>query len=119
MTTTDGCHDRAACSGSYLDGELDGPQLIDIGEHVAVCEPCREQTQLLRAMRGSLNRRKKNCVRSFRPIITSGRTSWFEGARVAGWPAAPSRRPSAFRREATCSYNAWLRPSRRAATEDR
>ena len=56
MTTTDGCHDRGRMLGSYLDGELDGPQLIDIGEHVAVCEPCREQTQLLRAMRGSLKR---------------------------------------------------------------
>ncbi len=40
--------------GSYLDGELEAAKLIEIDEHVAGCETCREEVQLLRAMRGSL-----------------------------------------------------------------
>ncbi len=42
--------------GSYLDGELDASKLIEIDEHVAGCDSCREEAQLLRAMRGSLRR---------------------------------------------------------------
>ena len=45
-----------ACSGSYLDGELGAAKLIEIDEHVGECETCREEVQLLRAMRGSLKR---------------------------------------------------------------
>jgi len=50
------CRDRARMLGSYLDGELEPAKLIDIDEHVAGCETCREEVQLLRAMRGSLKR---------------------------------------------------------------
>jgi anti-sigma factor RsiW len=50
------CRDRARMLGPYLDGELEAPKLIEIDEHVAVCETCREEAQLLRAMRGSLKR---------------------------------------------------------------
>jgi anti-sigma factor RsiW len=50
------CRDRARMLGSYLDGELEAAKLIEIDEHVAACEPCREEAQLLRAMRGSLKR---------------------------------------------------------------
>jgi anti-sigma factor RsiW len=42
--------------GPYLDGELEAAKLIEIDEHVAACETCREEAQLLRAMRGSLKR---------------------------------------------------------------
>jgi len=42
--------------GSYLDGELEAAKLIEIDEHVGECVTCREETQLLRAMRGSLKR---------------------------------------------------------------
>lgn len=55
MTMHD-CRDRARMLGSYLDGELEAPRLLEIDEHVAECETCREETQLLRAMRGSLKR---------------------------------------------------------------
>jgi len=55
MTTHD-CRDRARLLGSYLDGELEAAKLIEIDEHVAGCETCREEAQLLRAMRGSLKR---------------------------------------------------------------
>ncbi|MGH7293891.1 MAG: anti-sigma factor family protein, partial [Polyangiaceae bacterium] len=42
--------------GSYLDGELEAGKLLEIDEHVGECETCREETHLLRAMRGSLKR---------------------------------------------------------------
>jgi anti-sigma factor RsiW len=54
--TVHGCRDRARALGSYLDGELEASRLIDIDEHVAACESCREEVQLLRATRGSLKR---------------------------------------------------------------
>ncbi|MCL2448031.1 MAG: zf-HC2 domain-containing protein [Polyangiaceae bacterium] len=54
--TLHGCRDRARALGSYLDGELEASKLIEIDEHVAVCESCREEVHLLRAMRGSLKR---------------------------------------------------------------
>lgn len=55
MTLHD-CRDRARMLGPYLDGELEASKLIEIDEHVTGCETCREETQLLRAMRGSLKR---------------------------------------------------------------
>jgi anti-sigma factor (TIGR02949 family) len=55
MTTHD-CRDRARVLGSYLDGELEAAKLLEIDEHVGECDTCREETQLLRAMRGSLKR---------------------------------------------------------------
>ena len=50
------CRDYARTLGSYLDGELEASQLIEIDGHVSVCERCREEIQLLRATRGSLRR---------------------------------------------------------------
>lgn len=61
--TTHECRDRARMLGTYLDGELEASKLLEIDEHVVVCEPCREEVQLLRAMRGSL----KRVVRSAAP----------------------------------------------------
>jgi anti-sigma factor (TIGR02949 family) len=55
MTMHD-CRDRARMLGSYLDGELEAAKILEIDEHVGECETCREETQLLRAMRGSLKR---------------------------------------------------------------
>jgi anti-sigma factor RsiW len=50
------CRDRSRMLGSYLDGELEAAKLIEIDEHVSRCDTCREEAQLLRAMRGSLKR---------------------------------------------------------------
>jgi anti-sigma factor RsiW len=58
------CRDRARMLGPYLDGELEAAKLIEIDEHVAQCETCREEAQLLRAMRGSL----KRVVRTAAPL---------------------------------------------------
>jgi anti-sigma factor (TIGR02949 family) len=58
------CRDRARMLGSYLDGELEATRLIEIDEHVARCDTCREEAQLLRAMRGSLKRVVKTAAPS-------------------------------------------------------
>lgn len=57
------CRDRARMLGTYLDGELEASRLLDIDEHIVACEACREEVELLRAMRGSL----KRVVRSAAP----------------------------------------------------
>lgn len=57
------CRDRARMLGTYLDGELEASRLLDIDEHIVACEACREEVELLRAMRGSL----KRVVRSVAP----------------------------------------------------
>ena len=55
MTPSD-CRDHARMLGSYLDGEVSAAKLLEIDEHVTQCDTCREEVQLLRAMRGSLKR---------------------------------------------------------------
>jgi anti-sigma factor RsiW len=50
------CRDRSRLLSSYLDGELEASKLLEVDEHVGECETCREEAQLLRAMRGSLKR---------------------------------------------------------------
>ncbi len=50
------CRDRSRLLSSYLDGELEAPKLLEVDEHVGACDTCREEVQLLRAMRGSLKR---------------------------------------------------------------
>jgi anti-sigma factor RsiW len=54
--TVSECRDRIRMLGPFLDGELEASKLIDIDEHVSACVGCREEVQLLRAMRGSLKR---------------------------------------------------------------
>jgi anti-sigma factor RsiW len=50
------CRDRSRLLSSYLDGELEAAKLIEVDEHVGECDMCREEAQLMRAMRGSLKR---------------------------------------------------------------
>jgi anti-sigma factor RsiW len=50
------CRGRARTLGSFLDGELEASKLVEIDEHLGACATCREEVQLLRAMRGSLKR---------------------------------------------------------------
>lgn len=54
--TTHGCRERALVLDSYLDGELDAAKMLELDDHVADCESCREEIGLLRAIRGSLKR---------------------------------------------------------------
>jgi anti-sigma factor RsiW len=50
------CRDRSRLLGPFLDGELEGPTLLEIDEHLSGCETCREEVNLLSAMRASLKR---------------------------------------------------------------
>jgi len=54
--TSQECRARSRMLGPYLDGELDASALVQLDEHVSVCEACGEEVRLLRAMRGSLKR---------------------------------------------------------------
>ncbi len=74
--TVSGCRSRAPMLGSYLDGELEASTLIEMDEHVGVCEACREGVLLLRAMRGSL----KQVIRGAAPDGLRGR---IENAMIA------------------------------------
>jgi anti-sigma factor RsiW len=70
------CRARAPMLGSYLDGELEAASLIEMDQHVGVCEACREAVLLLRAMRGSL----KQVIREAAP---EGLRSRIENAMLA------------------------------------
>lgn len=50
------CQEVARLLGMHLDGELDGVKTLEVDDHVADCESCREQLALKRALRGSLKR---------------------------------------------------------------
>jgi len=89
--TTHECRDRARMLGSYLDGELAAARLIEIDEHVGACETCREEVQLLRAMRGSL----KRVVRSGAPSALRDRIGNAMTAERARGEAAVADRDAA------------------------
>jgi anti-sigma factor RsiW len=89
--------------GPYLDGELEPARLIEIGEHVGSCEACREETQLLRAMRASLKRvvRTSNVPAGLRERIGNAMSAervredaLTVGASAAAFGAAPSSTPA-------------------------
>lgn len=70
------CRARAPMLGSYLDGELEAASLVEMDQHVGVCDACREAVLLLRAMRGSL----KQVIRGAAP---EGLRSRIENAMLA------------------------------------
>lgn len=90
--TTHECRDRARMLGSYLDGEIGAARLLEIDEHVGACETCREEVQLLRAMRGSL----KRVVRSAAPSALRDRIGNAMSAERARGEALVVRDAAAF-----------------------
>jgi len=57
MNTT--CTHFSHLLGAYVDGELEPSHVLEVDEHVAGCETCRERVQLDHAVRGSLKRTVK------------------------------------------------------------
>ncbi|WP_394844525.1 zf-HC2 domain-containing protein [Pendulispora brunnea] len=55
MSTTH-CTQFSHLLGAYIDGELEPSRVLEVDEHVASCETCRERVQLDHAVRGSLKR---------------------------------------------------------------
>jgi anti-sigma factor RsiW len=50
------CHECARLVGAFLDGVLDAAKTLEVDEHLAGCETCRERVELERAVRGSLKK---------------------------------------------------------------
>jgi anti-sigma factor RsiW len=50
------CRDYVRLLGSFLDGELDPPGMLEVESHVSRCTGCREHVELLRATRASMQR---------------------------------------------------------------
>jgi len=89
--TAQGCRGQARMLGSYLDGEIGAAKLLEIDEHVGACETCREEVQLLRAMRGSL----KRVVRSASPGVLRDRIGNAMAAERARGEALAERQDAA------------------------
>lgn len=95
----------AACSavgrllGTHLDGQLDTVKTLEVEEHLASCETCRERLSLDRALRGSLKKAVKTTtpddVRARMLAAMAGaaaRTEQAERPSVAPAPAASEGR---------------------------
>lgn len=50
------CKSVGRLLGSHLDGQLDAVNTLEVEDHLAACETCRERLALDRAMRGSLKK---------------------------------------------------------------
>lgn len=51
-----GCKGVTLLLGPHLDGQLDAMKTLEVEDHLAACEPCRERLALDRALRGSLKK---------------------------------------------------------------
>jgi anti-sigma factor (TIGR02949 family) len=56
MTSAGPCKQFTHLLGAYADGGLEPSRVLEIDEHIATCETCRERVELDRAIRGSLKR---------------------------------------------------------------
>jgi len=59
VTDSHDCKEHRHLLGAYVDGELEPSCVLELDEHVAACESCRERVMLDRAIRGSLKRTVK------------------------------------------------------------
>jgi anti-sigma factor RsiW len=55
----DACKSMGLLLGAHLDGQLDPVKTLEVEDHVAACEVCRERLALDRALRGSLKKAVK------------------------------------------------------------
>lgn len=53
------CAKHVVLLGAFLDGVLDAASTLEVDEHLAHCEACRERIELDRAVRGSLKKAMK------------------------------------------------------------
>ncbi|MDB4941836.1 MAG: hypothetical protein JWP97_1370 [Labilithrix sp.] len=54
--SSDACKSMGLLLGAHLDGQLDPVKTLEVEDHVAACESCRERLALDRAIRGSLKK---------------------------------------------------------------
>jgi anti-sigma factor RsiW len=53
---TDPCKSTSRLLGAHVDGQLDTVKTLEVEDHLAACETCRERIALDRAIRGSLKK---------------------------------------------------------------
>lgn len=58
------CAKHVVLLGAFLDGVLDAASTLEVDEHLAHCEACRERVELDRAVRGSLVKAMKTVTAS-------------------------------------------------------
>ncbi len=75
----DGCTSLGRLLGAHLDGQLDAAKTLEVDDHLASCEVCRERITLDRALRGSL----KKAVRISAPEDVRARMLAAMGAETA------------------------------------
>ncbi|HSO40526.1 MAG TPA: zf-HC2 domain-containing protein [Labilithrix sp.] len=80
----DACKSMGLLLGAHLDGQLDPVKTLEVEDHVAACEVCRERLALDRALRGSL----KKAVKTATPDDVRARML----AAMAGESARETRR---------------------------
>src|SRR4051795_722912 len=56
------CRSMGLLLGAHLDGQLDPVKTLEVEDHVAGCEVCRERLALDRALRGSLKKAVKTAT---------------------------------------------------------
>jgi anti-sigma factor RsiW len=83
----DACKPMGLLLGAHLDGQLDPVKTLEVEDHVAACEVCRERLALDRALRGSL----KKAVKATAPDDVRARMM----AALAGEAARQTVRESA------------------------
>jgi anti-sigma factor RsiW len=84
--SADACKPMGLLLGAHLDGQLDPLKTLEVEDHVAACEVCRERLALDRALRGSL----KKAVKAAAPDDVRARML----AVMAGETARRTERPS-------------------------
>lgn len=57
--SADACKPMGLLLGAHLDGQLDPVKTLEVEDHLAACEVCRERLALDRALRGSLKKAVK------------------------------------------------------------
>ncbi len=97
------CRESARMLSSYIDGELGAAKLVELDEHVAGCEACREEVQLLRAMRGSL----KRVVRVPAPSSMRDRIANARTAERSRQDAAVERELGALVQNPPVGWSSW------------
>ena len=82
--SADACKSMGLLLGAHLDGQLDPVKTLEVEDHVAACEVCRERLALDRALRSSL----KKAVKTSAPEDVRARML----AAMAGESARETRR---------------------------
>ena len=107
-------HENGDCAeatllGAHLDGQLDTVKTLEIEEHIAACETCRERLALDRAVRGSLKKAVRTQVSedARARMLAAMSAASSEPARESAPPAEAAARVEAPRRAPRSALRHW------------